>query len=150
MASEREIIPERDRPNWVALRSATDVDDVFKELCAEVKADVEEIKKLPPKRSGRYRFSTEEGMGMFRVEATPYSGAPPTVVVFQQEGERPYISIETSFPPPRENQRRLLTSKWNPEKLLRAIVFVGEEETALELWQVSQRVLEPLLPALQK
>ena len=133
------------KPNWVALRSAAHMDDVFEELCTAVEADVKEIENLPSEQRGGYTFCAKKERGMLRVSANPRSGGPPTVVIFQQEGERNNILIQTFFPPPRESRRLLLTSKWNQEELSRELSFVGEKQI-VKLWQVSQRALEPLLP----
>lgn len=141
----------KNQPNWVERRAACHADTVFEQLCERVKADVEEIQKLPADKRGGYDFfiPDDNTTWMLRMEARPPGGGMETVICFQRhkhsfQQQPDSITIETLFPPQRSEKVKL-TLRWNPRRLSCALFFSGEER-AVEIWEVSQQVLGALLP----
>ena len=139
-----------ERRNWVARRSACNVDGLFEALCDVVKSDVEEMQQLPPGKRRDYEFSVqeEERAGILTVAATPSITGfkqPVLTVAFQRDRVDDTIKIHTVYAAPPKNTTLAVTFKWDP-KQLSCRLFIGDDAHGLEVWEVSQLTLAPMLP----
>ena len=139
------------KPNWVAKRAACQSDAILKDLLRAVEQDVEAVNDLPVEQRGpcKYRYTPQlTGASVFR---TFEDGDPvPTdhnlnlqlSVFFKNDASGQRIKINQHFL--KHSEDHVVTLIWDAKNLSCQLIWDGNKDLPLEIWQVSQKALEPL------
>ena len=142
---------EVEAPNWVAARGQCDLDGVFEILVGIVRRDVEAANQLPVrKRHGRTFAVTAEkdsaqALHHRRLEVRGTAAAESSLTshaaTFLKEATQ--LTIRTTFFP----RPFTVTVAWDQSQSVCRTYFAVPHQTqppALDLWEISKAVLEPL------
>lgn len=139
------------KPNWVAMQAACQIDAVFEDLLKAVEQDVDTMKTVPPEQRGpcqyKYTKQYDHQAIVFRTDefgdnlsSSPGSSVP-MAVIFERAPDGQSIQIRQHLMQGNENHN--VTLRWNAEKVSCELVW-GDEKDPREVWQVSQKALAPL------
>ena len=128
-------------PNWVKARADCNIDLTFEALFGLVQRDAKQANGIDTLTEGRFKYSVQKEYGgavpMFSV-ARQMNGSPVATVRFEM------LPLELRVSRTRGRNRDdgfSVTPRWN-ESECKCDLFIGDEPH--ELWQVSQKALEPL------
>ena len=140
------------KPNWVARQAACQIDAVFEDLLKAVQQDVDAMNALPAhQRRHRhyvYQQQHERGAVVFCTDqdgtelVTKYNASIPMSVIFATAADTSSIQIHQNLI--RRVRDKDVTLSWNTETLSCGLIWDGQEDRRLEVWQVSQQALGPL------
>ena len=138
-------------PHWAALQAACRIDTVFEDLVKAVKQDVADMNKLPAEQRGPCKYDYDRRRDeQAIVVCTDKYGNPlpaagssiPMAVIFEKAVTGQCIQIRQNLTQRGKNQN--ITLRWNAEEMSCELIWDGDEDRSLEVWEVSRKALAPL------